>query len=174
MTATITTVHTEMRRQDRAVENPVIIKAFLHRSRMIMLSIHDEPFPYIVPLSYGYELDKDGLVFYFHGAPVGHKIDLYKKNPNVSFCIAEPSATILIDDPACRSGQNYFSVCGRGVISKVEGDDRVKAMDLIMHHYAGDDGELSWEYPPEMLDHMAFWSLRVIEMSAKSRQEPIQ
>ena len=28
MTATITTVHTEMRRQDRAVENPVIIKAF--------------------------------------------------------------------------------------------------------------------------------------------------
>ena len=50
---TVTTVHNTMRRQDRAIENPVIIKAFLHRSRMITLSIHDEPYPYIVPLSYG-------------------------------------------------------------------------------------------------------------------------
>ena len=92
----------------------------------------------------------------------------------MSFCIAEPSATIVIDDPACRSGQNYFSVCGHGEIEKIEGYDRLKAINLIMHHYAGDDGELSWEYPPEIFDKMAFWALRVVELSAKSRAEPIQ
>ena len=56
-----TTIHTEMRRQDRAVDDPTIIKAFLHRCKMVTLAIHDEPFPYIVPLSYGYEVNNDGL-----------------------------------------------------------------------------------------------------------------
>ena len=42
MTVT-TTIHTEMRRHDRAVDDPTIIKAFLHRCKMIVLSIHDEP-----------------------------------------------------------------------------------------------------------------------------------
>ena len=76
-----TTIHTEMRRQDRAVDDPTIIKAFLHRCKMVTLAIHDEPFPYIVPLSYGYEVNDDGLIFYFHGAAEGHKVDLYEKNP---------------------------------------------------------------------------------------------
>ena len=111
-----TTIHTEMRRQDRAVDDPTVIKAFLHRCKMLTLAVHDEPFPYILPLSYGYEVNDDGLVFYFHGAAEGHKIDLYRKNPHVSFCVAEPAATIIEDNPACRSGQNYFSVVGRGVI----------------------------------------------------------
>ena len=70
-----TTIHTEMRRQDRAVDDPTIIKAFLHRCKMVTLAIHDEPFPYIVPLSYGYEVNNDGLIFYFHGAAEGHKIE---------------------------------------------------------------------------------------------------
>ena len=69
-----TTIHTEMRRQDRAVDDPTIIKAFLHRCKMVTLAIHDEPFPYIVPLSYGYEVNDDGLIFYFHGAAEGHKV----------------------------------------------------------------------------------------------------
>ena len=40
-----------------------------------------------------------------------------------------------------------------------------------MHHYMGDNGEFSWTYPQEMLDKMAFWALRVHELSAKTRQE---
>ena len=166
-----TTIHTEMRRQDRAVDDPTIIKAFLHRCKMVTLAIHDEPFPYIVPLSYGYEVNDEGLIFYFHGAAEGHKVELYEKNPHVSFCVAEPAATIIEDNPACRSGQNYFSVVGRGVIERLKGDDRVKAMDAIMHHYMGDNGEFSWTYPEEVLDHMAFWALKVHELSAKTRQE---
>ena len=113
----------------------------------------------------------DGLIFYFHGAAEGHKVDLYQKNPHVSFCVAEPAATIIEDNPACRSGQNYFSVIGRGVIERLSGTDRVKAMDSIMHHYMGDNGEFSWTYPEEVLDKMAFWALRVHELSAKTRQE---
>ena len=103
-----TTIHTEMRRSERAVDSPVLIKAFLHRSKFMTLGVHDEPFPYLVPVSYGFELNNDGLVFYIHGAPEGHKIDLFAKNPNISFSIVEAGATFVDDDPACDSGQNYF------------------------------------------------------------------
>lgn len=166
-----TTIHTEMRRSERAVDSPVLIKAFLHRSKFMTLGVHDEPFPYLVPVSYGFELNNDGLVFYIHGAPEGHKIDLFAKNPNISFSIVEAGATFVDDDPACDSGQNYFSVIGCGTVTKVEGQECVKAMDSIMHHYAGDNEELSWTYPQAMLDKMGIWMLTVKELSGKTHSE---
>ena len=55
-------------------------------------------------------------------------------------------------------------------MERLTGDDRVKAMDAIMHHYMGDNGEFSWTYPQEILDNMAFSALRVHELSAMPRQ----
>lgn len=166
-----TTIHTDMRRHDRAVDDPALIKAFLQRSRVVVVAFNDEPHPYAVPLSYGFEINDDGLILYFHGAAEGHKADLMAKNSHVTFVIAEPSATMVIDDPVCDSGQNYFSVIGNGYIKSLEGEAREHAMTQLMHHYAGDDGELSWEFPQEMLDKMGIWALYVKELSAKTRQQ---
>lgn len=41
--------------------------------------------PYALPLSYVY----DENCIYFHSAKTGHKIDILKNNPNVSFCIID-------------------------------------------------------------------------------------
>ncbi len=166
-----TTIHTEMRRRDRAVDDPVLIKAFLNRARVITLALADDPYPYAVPLSFGFDLTDEGLTFYFHGAAEGRKADLIAKNPRVGFVIAEPAATTLIDDPVCRSGQNYFSVMGVGEMELLDESKREHAMAQIMHHYMGDDGEMSWEFPPEMLKCMGMWALKVKEISAKTRAE---
>ncbi len=166
-----TTIHTEMRRQDRAVDDPVLIKAFLQRARSVVVAFNDEPHPYAVPLSYGFEVSDDGLILYFHGAAEGHKADLIAKNPEVSFVIAELGATMVIDDPVSKSGQNYFSVIGSGSMQKLEGEKRIHALEQIMHHYAGDDGELSWEFPEELVEKMGIWAINVKELSAKTRQQ---
>lgn len=166
-----TTIHTEMRRRERAVDDPVLIKAFLQRSRVAILAFNEEPYPYVVPLSYGFEINDDGLILYFHGASEGHKAELMNQNPQVRFVIAEPSATIVIDDPVCKSGQNYFSVIGSGYIKSLQGEARVHAMEQLMHHYAADNGELSWDFPEDVLSSMGVWALYVKELSAKTHQE---
>ena len=38
--------------------------------------------PYVVPMNYGYTLEDGELCIYLHGATVGRKIDIMKKNPN--------------------------------------------------------------------------------------------
>ena len=53
------------------------------RSRVVVVAFNDEPHPYTVPLSYGFEINDDGLILYFHGAAEGHKADLMAKNPHI-------------------------------------------------------------------------------------------
>ena len=59
------------------------IKPRLDECQTIRLALHDEPYPYIVPLSYGWE-ERDGKIYiYFHCAKEGKKLDLIEKNSNV-------------------------------------------------------------------------------------------
>ena len=51
----------------------------------VMCLLGDDDYPYGVPLSYAFE---DG-VFYFHGMPVGHKMDAIRKHDKASFTIVE-------------------------------------------------------------------------------------
>ena len=43
------------------------------------MAFFDEPYPYIVPVNYGFEW-KDTLIFYLHTAPDGHKNQLLRKS----------------------------------------------------------------------------------------------
>lgn len=52
----------------------------LKSGRICRMALNDSPQPYIIPLDYVYI---NGRV-YFHFADYGHKVDLYRKNPNVS------------------------------------------------------------------------------------------
>ena len=72
-----------MRKAERRVDDPELIKAILSLCPVCTLAIHDEPYPYEVPLNYGFCWD-DQLVIYMHMAKSGHKMDLLKKNPHVA------------------------------------------------------------------------------------------
>ena len=63
-----------MRRKDREVTNPEEIESILRRCRVCRIAMQDEEGLYILPLSYGYEMDNGCLTLYFHGAKEGRKI----------------------------------------------------------------------------------------------------
>ena len=78
----------KMHREEVRVSDKEMLKAILNRCHTVVVGLHDEPYPYVVPMNYGYEWD-DKLTFYFHMAIEGHRIELMKKNPKVALSISE-------------------------------------------------------------------------------------
>ena len=62
-----------MRRKDLEIRDRDILSGMLDLAEILHLAIKNEPFPYVVPLNFGYEWEGDTLVFYFHCAKEGLK-----------------------------------------------------------------------------------------------------
>lgn len=73
-----------MRRFENGTRDPAMISAILDQISIVHVGCFDEEYPYVVPLSFGYEIKDGKLLVYLHSAREGHKIDLWKKNPHVA------------------------------------------------------------------------------------------
>lgn len=120
-----------MRKADREIKDFEDIKELLDECQTIRLAMHDEPYPYIVPLSYGWE-ERDGKLFvYFHCAKEGKKLDLITKNGNVCFeadCLAGYKSTghgVTAD---------YRSLIAFGKAERVYGEELVRGLELLLAH----------------------------------------
>ena len=63
-----------MRRKDREITDIDKIETIIASARYMHLGMFDGEFPYIVPLHYGYQMEKGKLTFYVHCAKKGHKL----------------------------------------------------------------------------------------------------
>lgn len=120
-----------MRKSDREIRDYNEILRLLDECQTIRLALHDEPYPYVVPLSYGWE-ERDGKLFvYFHCAKEGKKLDLIEKNGNVCFeadCLAGYKSTgrgVTAD---------YRSLIAFGKAERVYGEELVRGLELLLKH----------------------------------------
>ena len=74
-----------MRRKDREVTDRNEIIEIMRRCDVCRLAIHDEGYPYIVPLNFGLLVDEESMTLVFHSALEGTKLDLLKIDNRVSF-----------------------------------------------------------------------------------------
>ena len=44
----------QMNHENRRITNPEIIKAILDKNIVCVVAMQDEPYPYVVPMNYGY------------------------------------------------------------------------------------------------------------------------
>ncbi len=72
-----------MYHEDRRITDPEIIKAILDMNSICTAALLDEPYPYIVPMNYGYVWEQR-LILYLHMARQGHKVGLIRKDPHIS------------------------------------------------------------------------------------------
>jgi len=70
-----------LRRVDREIRDPRVLKGLLKRSSHMVLAMVDGCEPYAVPLDYTYD-ERENAV-YFHGAAEGRKVDALRRNPRV-------------------------------------------------------------------------------------------
>ena len=125
-----------MRRNDREITDFDDIIDVLERANTIRLGLHAEPYPYVVPLSFGFETVDGKIVLYFHGAKDGFKHDLIAKNPLVCVETDIFHRYIKVSDSI---SAEYESFIGFGRVTRVAGAEAIKGMDLLLDHcsYSG-------------------------------------
>ena len=133
-----------MRRQDREVTDINQIKQILDNCKTCRLAMVDDGQPYVVPLSYAYEIKDNSIALYFHSAMEGRKIRILQKNSSVCFEISNEGEPILAGETPCNSGFYYSCVHGFGDAHFVEDvSEKCYALKLLMKHQADMDTDFT-------------------------------
>lgn len=120
-----------LRKSDREILDRQEIVDFLLSCDTIRIGFFDDEYPYVVPVSFGLEDTGETLTFYYHGAIVGKKNELAKKNTNV--CI---EADRFKEYVKLRDGvtADYQSFIGFGTVYECLGEEKAKGLSLLMKH----------------------------------------
>ena len=149
-----------MRRKDKEVTDKKVIEEILTKSEFCRIAMHDDEYPYIVPLNYGY---RDNTL-YFHSAAEGKKIELLKMNNKVCFEIEHTAKTILNEQPA-KSTTKYLTVIGFGEVEIITDTvEKKKGLDIIMSHYGNNGNNV---YNQSQLNSLVILKLTINSITAK-------
>lgn len=153
-----------MRRKDREVTDFQAILDIIEQCRVCRLALHDENYPYLLPVNFGFEVQDGTVVLYFHGAREGKKYDLMRKDPRAGFEM--DCETVLCSDRAAGNcTMSYHSVIGQGVIRFLEGDEKVHALDVLTAHYHPE----GFDYDKTVIPATTVYQLTVEHMTGKIR-----
>lgn len=148
-----------MRRSEKQVTTPAELEQILWQGKVCQLAIADDPTPYLVPLNYGYRDE----VLYFHSAGQGHKIDLLKRNPHVSFSVYIDLG-IIEAEQSCNWGARFRSVVGRGRVEFVEDlEQKRTALELLMAQYSDNE----FDFPTPAIAGITIFKLIIEQMVGK-------
>jgi len=125
-----------MRRKDREITNLDEVIDILDDTDVIRLAMNNGDFPYIVPVNFCYELTANNqLIFYIHGAKVGTKVELLRKNPLLSFEL-DTEHQLITNERACKYSFNYASIIGNGYATFIEEPTaKIAALQVMMNKF---------------------------------------
>lgn len=130
-----------MRRTDREITDPAVLREMLGRCKVCRLGLLDGDEVYIVPMNFGYTWEDELPTLYFHCAAQGRKIELLKAHPKVSFELDGAHRLGGEGDLGCDYTYFYESLMGVGVAGFVEDEDAKRtALGRIMAHQTGREG----------------------------------
>lgn len=120
-----------MRKSQREIKDLDAIVEVLNKCQTMRLGLCDGEFPYVVPLSFGWERQGDRICVYFHCAKEGKKIELIAKSNAVTV-----EADVLNGYVKTERGvtADYESIIAHGRAREVVGDDAVRGIELLLEH----------------------------------------
>ena len=125
-----------MRRQDRRITDPAVIRMVLDKCRTLHLGLVEDGRAYIVPLNYGWTEENGRYTLYAHSAAEGRKIDLIRGGADVGFEM-ETGVEYFDADTACGWDNRYESIIGEGRATLLETpEEKRQALAAIMAHYS--------------------------------------
>lgn len=156
-------------KREREVTELNEIKEILDKSMIVHIGMVDDGEPYVVPMNYGYTLENGELSIYLHGATVGRKIDIIKKNPKVFFEM-ECDVTPFEGKVACQYGTTYASVMGRGTAEVLEDvNEKIDGLTKFMKTQTGKD----FTFDEKMVSIVSVIKITAKEFTAKKRSKPM-
>lgn len=151
-----------MRRRDREILDKQELFDLLRRCDTLRISMHGEKYPYIIPVSFGMEVEDGRAILYFHCAKSGLKVELLTKNPYV--CV-EGDLFLRVEKTAHGITARYESVLGFGKCQFIDDMDEIKhGLKRLTEHYGFSD------YPLERcagLQHLLVGKIVLEEITGK-------
>jgi nitroimidazol reductase NimA-like FMN-containing flavoprotein (pyridoxamine 5'-phosphate oxidase superfamily) len=150
-----------MRRADKEIHDKTIISEILNHARICHIALHDEPFPYLLTVNFGY---RDGCLF-FHSAPEGKKIDLIRRNPRVCVQVMTDIRMTTGDDPCNDWTMKYKSITGYGKAEIItDTAEKIDGLNVLMNHYSAKG---PFTFSDKGLAESAVIRIRIESMTAK-------
>ena len=154
----------EMRRQDRSITEPAVIRAVLDKCRTLHLGLVEDGRAYIVPLNYGWTEENGRYILYAHSAAEGRKIDLIRGGADVGFEM-ETGVEYFDADTACGWGNRYESIIGEGRATLLSTpEEKRQALAAIMAHYSA---RRDYTFEDAMVDLVQVIKIDVTALSCK-------
>ena len=168
-----------MRRKDREIlgdENIAKIIKQCTTCHVAMTDDADAGMPYVIPLSFGYNLNDGVLELYFHCAHVGKKLDCIRKNPNVAFSMCVENRIEIHEDVYCKSGRFYASIVGQGKAEIVEDvSEKCRGLSLLMERQAAGAPHPAaphkFEFTPEQAATVTVFKITSTNYTGKAKSE---
>lgn len=154
----------EMRRQDRRITDPAVIRMVLDKCRTLHLGLVEDGRAYIVPLNYGWTEENGRYILYAHSATEGRKIDLIRGGADVGFEM-ETGVEYFDADTACGWGNRYESIIGEGRATLLSTpEEKRQALAAIMAHYSA---RRDYTFEDAMVDLVQVIKIDVTALSCK-------
>ncbi len=144
---------------ERAVDDADRIWEIIGKAKYVTLAmVTPEGEPYCVPISHGYDREKNCL--YFHTGFSGKKIDALKANPRV--------CAFVLDDEGYVKGRchhEYHSVICYGKITEIEGrEDKLAALKTMYYCLEDSPSEAEAAMQMRKLDEMPLTNVNMLRM----------
>lgn len=153
-----------MRRSDREITDFQEIAAVIEKCEVCRLAMHDEEYPYIVPVNYGMRLEDGRIVLYFHGAMEGKKYELMERDPKVCFEV-DCNHGLYTSEEKGNCTMAYESVIGFGMIRQIPDEEKYEALRILMAHYHKED----FTFNQAVMPNTRVWKLEVESCTGKRR-----
>ena len=158
-----------MRRSDREISDTAQIARVLGNCKTCHLAMVDDGRPYVVPLSYAYEIADGTLILFFHSAKEGRKIDILRKSREVCFEMCIEGEPVFAAETPCNSGYYYSCVHGFGKAQFIDdADEKCSALSLLMKHQAAIDVAIA----PGQAESVCVFKVTSIDFTCKMKPRP--
>ncbi len=151
-----------MRRKERAVTDAAQIAEILSRCETLSVAFGGGA-PYVVPMHFGFREEGGRFCLYLHCAGEGEKLRRMRDDPRAAFA-AVARQDVRPAPVACRYTTAYESVCGEGVLSFAEGEEKREGLTRLMAQLA--PGR-AFEWNEEALTAVTVLRLDVREINGK-------
>ncbi|KYC52409.1 MAG: Pyridoxamine 5'-phosphate oxidase [Candidatus Methanofastidiosum methylothiophilum] len=148
-----------MNRKDREITDIEELEKIINNAKVIRIALCENNRPYIVPLNFGY----NKKCIYIHSSKKGMKIDILKKNSDISFEV-DINHELVLSEQACGFSMKYESVIGFGKAYFISDSfEKKQALDTIMSHYS--EGDFS--YSSEEMEKICVIRIDIESMTGK-------
>lgn len=153
-----------MRRSDREVTEFAEIVAIMEKCDVCRIALHDEDYPYILPLNFGMTVKDGKIELYFHGAMEGTKYALMEKDNRAAFEM-DYGHELMMETERENCTMLYESVIGQGHIEMIPDEGKYDALCILMKHYHQEEFPIN----QAVMSHTKVFKLVVEKVTGKIR-----